>query len=162
LTAEPQCLLLSEDSIHITFRLYETDFPVSRPMRLYDHDYRVAHLAFCVPPSLTSGGTGILNLFPIDYAFQPRLRGRLTPGGRSLPGKPWDFGDQDSHLVFVTYVRIIACVQSTVACASASTQYTTLLYQVCLTTHFRGFGSMLESRSFSAQTLSTSQLLRTV
>ena len=29
-----------------------------------------------------------INLFPIDYAFQPHLRGRLTLGGRALPRKP--------------------------------------------------------------------------
>ena len=43
---------------------------------------------------------GNINPFAIDYAFRPRLRIRLTPGGRTFPGKPWVFGDQDSHLVF--------------------------------------------------------------
>jgi hypothetical protein len=33
-----------------------------------------------------------MNLFPIDYAFQPRLRGRLTLGRLTLPRKPWVFG----------------------------------------------------------------------
>ena len=41
-----------------------------------------------------------INLSSIDYAFRPRLRFRLTPGGRTFPGKPWVFGDQNSHLVF--------------------------------------------------------------
>ena len=41
-----------------------------------------------------------INQLSIDYAVWPRLRFRLTPGGRTFPGKPWDFGDQDSHLVF--------------------------------------------------------------
>ena len=36
----------------------------------------------------------------IDYAFRPGLRCRLTPGGRTCPGKPWDSGDRDSHPVF--------------------------------------------------------------
>ena len=30
----------------------------------------------------------IINLLSIDYAFRPRLRIRLTPGGRTFPGKP--------------------------------------------------------------------------
>ena len=30
----------------------------------------------------------IMNRIPIGYAFQPRLRGRLTPGRFTLPGKP--------------------------------------------------------------------------
>ena len=41
-----------------------------------------------------------INLSSIDYAFRPRLRDRLTLGGRTFPRKPWAFGDQDSHLVF--------------------------------------------------------------
>ena len=41
-----------------------------------------------------------INLLSIDYAFRPRLRCRLTPGGRTCPGKPWDSGDQNFHLVF--------------------------------------------------------------
>jgi hypothetical protein len=35
----------------------------------------------------------------IDYAFQPRLRSRLTLGGRTFPRKPWIYGDRDSHPV---------------------------------------------------------------
>jgi hypothetical protein len=35
-----------------------------------------------------------------DYAFRPRLRSRLTLGGRSFPRNPWAFGGQDSHLSF--------------------------------------------------------------
>ena len=38
-----------------------------------------------------------MNPFPIDYAFRPRLRGRLTLGGRTFPRKPWTFGESDSH-----------------------------------------------------------------
>ena len=41
-----------------------------------------------------------VDLLSIDYAFRPRLRCRLTPGGRTCPGKPWDSGDRDSHPVF--------------------------------------------------------------
>ena len=43
---------------------------------------------------------GIMNPFPIDYAFRPRLRGRLTLGRLPLPRKPRVFGGQGSHLSF--------------------------------------------------------------
>ena len=43
---------------------------------------------------------GNMNPFPIDYAFRPRLRGRLTLGRRPLPRKPRVFGGQGSHLSF--------------------------------------------------------------
>jgi hypothetical protein len=41
-----------------------------------------------------------INLIDIDYAFQPRLSNRLTPGGLTLPGKPWVFGEQVFHLLY--------------------------------------------------------------
>jgi hypothetical protein len=54
----------------------------------FDHHFQsMADLASCVPPSLPTSGTGIFNLFPISYAFRPRLRGRLTLGGRTFPRK---------------------------------------------------------------------------
>ena len=41
-----------------------------------------------------------INLLSIDYAFRPRLRSRLTLGGRAWPRKPWVYGDKDSHFVY--------------------------------------------------------------
>lgn len=43
---------------------------------------------------------GIFNLLPIAYAFLPGLRGRLTQGRRTLPWKPWIFGEEDFHLLY--------------------------------------------------------------
>jgi hypothetical protein len=71
--------------------------------RGFDHHFQsVADLAFCVPPSLKrqTAGTGVLNLLPITYAFRPRLRDRLTLGGRTFPRKPWDSGVPNSHRNF--------------------------------------------------------------
>ena len=49
-------------------------------------------------PSITQiGWYRNINLSSIDYAFRPRLRVRLTPGGRTFPGKPWVFGGRNSH-----------------------------------------------------------------
>ena len=41
-----------------------------------------------------------VDLLSIDYAFRPRLRGRLTLGGFTVPRKPWVCGEQDSHLLY--------------------------------------------------------------
>jgi hypothetical protein len=62
----------------------------------------MADLACCVTPSLKrqTGGTGILNLFPITYAFRPWLRGRLTLGGRTFPRKSQDYGGPNFHRTF--------------------------------------------------------------
>jgi hypothetical protein len=39
-----------------------------------------------------------INLVPIDYAVWPRLRGRLTLRRLALRRKPWDFGENVSHI----------------------------------------------------------------
>ena len=72
------------------------------PTSLDHHIQSMAGLASCVTPSLKHriGSTGILNLLPITYAFRPRLRGRLTLGGRTFPRKPQDYGGRDSHPAF--------------------------------------------------------------
>ena len=49
-----------------------------------------------------------IRLVPIDYAFRPRLRGRLTLRRLPLRRNPWTFGDSVFHTVFVTHVSIRA------------------------------------------------------
>jgi hypothetical protein len=71
--------------------------------KAFDHHFRsMADLASCVTPLLKrrTGSTGILNLSSITYAFRPRLRVRLTLGGRTFPRKPWDYGGRDSCPTF--------------------------------------------------------------
>src|SRR5262245_44626428 len=60
------------------------------------------HLPFRVPPSVVTPLQRYrnINLSSIDYAFQPRLRIRLTLGGFTVPRKPWVCGEQDSHLLY--------------------------------------------------------------
>src|SRR5260370_39189785 len=52
-------------------------------------------------PSLTTAGAGILNLLSIVYALRPRLRSRLTLGGRTFPRKPWVYGGQEFNLAYL-------------------------------------------------------------
>ncbi len=40
-----------------------------------------------------------IHLVPIDYAFRPRLRGRLTLRRLASRRNPWTFGDSVSHTV---------------------------------------------------------------
>ncbi len=49
------------------------------------------------PSPLT--GARILCVLPIDYAFRPRLRGRLTLRRLTLRRNPWTFGDRVFHSV---------------------------------------------------------------
>ena len=47
-----------------------------------------------------------INVVPIDYAFPPRLRGRLTLLRLTLSRNPWTFGGGVSHTPYVTHVSI--------------------------------------------------------
>ena len=47
--------------------------------------------------SVTSSWPRNINLVPIDYAFRPRLRGRLTLLRLALSRNPWTFGESVSH-----------------------------------------------------------------
>ena len=69
-----------------------------------------------------------INLLSIGYAFRPRLRSRLTQGGRTCPWKPWSYGVLDSHQHLATYTGILTSVRSTTPYGIASTLYTTLPY----------------------------------
>ena len=53
----------------------------------------------CEQPSgsVTSSWPRTINLVPIDYAFRPRLRGRLTLLRLALSRNPWTFGERVSH-----------------------------------------------------------------
>src|SRR5271168_4647582 len=53
-----------------------------------------------LPAFVTPARLGNINPIPIDYAFQPRLRGRLTLRGLTLRRNPWTFGDRVSHSVY--------------------------------------------------------------
>ena len=49
------------------------------------------------PHSVTSSRRRNINLLPIDYAFRPRLRSRLTLRRLPLRRNPWTFGERVSH-----------------------------------------------------------------
>ena len=53
-----------------------------------------------LPVFVTSSWPRNINLVPIDYAFRPRLRGRLTLRGLALRRNPWTFGESVSHTLY--------------------------------------------------------------
>ena len=50
--------------------------------------------------TVTSNRFRNINRIPIAYAFQPRLRGRLTLRGLALRRNPWTFGESVSHTLY--------------------------------------------------------------
>ena len=100
------------------------------------------------------------NLLSIDYAFQPRLRPRLTQSRSALLWKPWIFGRKDSHLPLATHSGILSSMRSTAPSGAASSRIQCSSTDVLGTSP--GFGSVFQPRTFSARDLSTSELLRTL
>ena len=60
------------------------------PTRLNRDNRRPANIAFSVPLR-SNTKYGNINPFPIDYAFRPRLRGRLTPAPINVGQEPLVF-----------------------------------------------------------------------
>ena len=50
--------------------------------------------------SVTTHWPGNINPVPIDYAFRPRLRSRLTLRRLALRRNPWTFGESVSHTLY--------------------------------------------------------------
>ena len=101
------------------------------------------------------------NLLSIGYASLPRLRPRLPRGRSALPRNPWIFGLEDSHLHLATHSGILSSRRSTAPYGTASVR------RQCSPTNvhnctFPGFGGVFQPRTFSAQDLSASELLRTL
>ena len=101
-----------------------------------------------------------LNQLSIGYGSRPRLRSRLTQGRSALPWNPWIFGHVDSHNILATHSGILSSEHSTAPYRYSFGAFRLLLYQ-CINT-FLSFGVVFQPRKFSAQDLSTSELLRTL
>ena len=101
-----------------------------------------------------------LHLLSIDYALRPRLRSRLTQGRSALPWKPWIFGREDSHLSLATHSGILSTQHSTAPYRYSFDALSMLLYHSLA--QVLSFGVVFQPRTFSAQDLSTSELLRTL
>ena len=99
------------------------------------------------------------NLLSIDYVFRPRLRSRLTQSRSALLWKPWVFGRKDSHLPLATHSGILSSIHSTAPSGTASSRMQCSSTNPC---GFLSFGVVFQPRTFSAQDLSTSELLRTL
>ena len=125
---------------------------------------RVIGSVVASPVVLTGIGAGIFNLQCIEYALRPLLSSRLTLSGRTLPRKPWVYGDQDFHLVYR-----YSCLHShwlALRCPfpGSFAAPATLSYRVRASkrTNTRSLGTGLYRQSFSARPRSMSQLLRIV
>ena len=143
---------------HHVFRLMY-GFAYTPPTPLAPVSSFPAHAFHVCPHSSVILWCRNLHLLSIDYASRPRLRPRLTQGRSALPWKPQIFGRKDSHLPLATHSGILSSILSTAPSGTASSCIQ------CSSTNafaFLSFGSVFQPRTFSAQDLSTSELLRTL
>ena len=91
-------------------------------------------------------GYGNINPLSIDYACRPRLRPRLTLGGRTFPRNPWSSGGRDSHSSLATHACILTPTQSTPRLRGRFTSCRTLPYPTQQTLDWHGFGGALQPR----------------
>ena len=118
-------------------------------------------------------GYGNINPLSIDYASRPRLRPRLTQGGKAWPWNPWSSGGRDSHPPSATHACILTRVASTTGLPRRFSRHTTLPYpSTRLAAHSRCATDCCVNAAASAVCLSpvtlsarnhlTSELLRTL
>ncbi len=133
------------------YGLMEGLFPgTSRPHRQSNKPVRLSK-------SVTTSWSRNIRLVPIDYAFPPRLRGRLTLRRLALRRNPWSFGESVFHTLYRYSVSILATDISRLPRGNPSQTYSTLRY--------RSFEPVISANGLSPVTFSpqerlTSELLR--
>ena len=147
-------------SLHVTASRRPGDFPPGPGPPLVPVFPLPAPLPLLRPRSSGMRQYRNLNLLSIGYASRPRLRPRLTQGRSASPWKPRIFGLGDSHPHLATHSGILSPRRSTGPCGPRFAAAGMLPYQHVST--FLSFGGMFQPRTFSAQGLSTSELLRTL
>ena len=96
------CKLLYLFSIRITLHPFrKADLPTFQTLRLHASPTGRSYFPPASPlPFYRLYRYRNFHLLSIDYAFQPRLRSRLTLRGRALLRNPWAFDGDDSHIPF--------------------------------------------------------------
>jgi hypothetical protein len=124
---------------------------------------RLAHQAW---PGTRLHEHGNINPLSIDYACRPRLRSRLTLGGKTWPRNPWSSGGRVSHSAIATHACILTHTGSTTGSLRRFTTRMTLPYPTPPPLGVRGVAAAsavrLSPATLSAQDHLTSELLRTL
>ena len=148
-------------SLHVTPSDCMTDLPAILLTSLVPVFPLPAHALVLRPHSSDHMKCRNLYLLSIGYASRPLLRSRLTQGRSALPWKPWIFSLKDSHLHLATHSGILSSYPSTAPSGTASSVLRMLLYQSYKYDSTASV-SCFSPGTFSAQELSTSELLRTL
>ena len=106
-------------------------------------DFRSPDLAITLSTELRN-----INPISIAYAFQPRLRSRLTLPGRAVCRNPWAYGDRDSHPVYrYSYQQqLLSYLHKCLRSRFTGLDNAPLPRQMSVTFSIRSFGSTLQPR----------------
>ena len=116
-----------------------------------------ASASYCVPTVLLYCSTGISTCCPSDTSFVLSLGPDLPRADQLYSGNLGYSVEEDSHLSLATHSGILSSMQS------SSLRYCFFPHAMLLPTfRFLSFGGAFQPRTFSAQDLSTSELLRTL
>ena len=147
-------------SLHITSSAYMTDLPVTHLPRLYRSFHSRLTLSACVPTVLLQDSTGISTCYPSTTSFDLALGPDLPRADQLYSGNlRYSAGRIPTFLsLLIPAFSLLYSPQLLIGTASSRIQ--------CSSTNvlgtFLSFGSVFQPRTFSAQDLSTSELLRTL
>ena len=144
-----------------TFFRSASRHPASAFLRLHRSSHSRLMLLIRVPTPSADTQYRNLHLLSIGYASRPRLRPRLTQGRQALPWNPQASGRKDSHLPLATHSGILPSQRSTVPCRVRLRRAGNAPLPL-VSLQAPGFGGAFQPRTFSAQGLSASELLRTL
>ena len=146
-------------SLRVTDSDCEAGLPSSLLPRLPRASHPRAMLSFCVPTVLITRGTGISTCCPSATLLSLALGPDLPRADQLYSGILGYSALEDSHLHLATHSGILSSYKSTAPYRYCFASIRMLLYQPY---RFLSFGGVFQPRTFSAQDLSTSELLRTL
>ena len=149
---------VTSSSLHITLLDYTADLPTVLLLRLYRSFHSRLELCPCVPTVLLPCGTGISTCYPSTTSFDLAL-------GPDLPSADQLYAGNLRYSAgrILTFLSLLIPAFSLLYSPQL---LTVLLRSACNaplpTFRFLSFGGAFQPRTFSAQDLSTSELLRTL
>ena len=152
--------LIRGSLLSIGSRPCDRDLPLSQPTAFDAHFQSRAQTPCCVTPSSDACMQyRNFRLLSIAYACCLGLGPDLPWGDERCPGSLRLSVDTILTCLFATHTSILTSIRSSRPCGRPSTCMERSPTDACAS---RDFGSVLEPRIFSAQSLSTSELLRTL
>ena len=152
--------LIRRSLLSIGSRPCDRDLPLSQPTAFDAHFQSRAQTPCCVTPSSDACMQyRNFRLLSIAYACCLGLGPDLPWDDERCPGSLRLSVDTILTCLFATHTSILTSMRSSCPCGQPSTPMERSPTDACAS---RDFGSVLEPRIFSAQSLSTSELLRTL